>query len=116
MGGRGPNVLWSFNGFAISALASRLSGTLGRHVIDRSGITDKFVYKFEFHPDENTPGIRWPPEREADTSAPQAASIFTALEEQLGLKIESTRAPRGFLVIDHVERPTTNGGVAFLRR
>ncbi len=115
-GGRGPNTVWSFTGFPLSSLAGRLSPTLGRHVIDRTGITDSFIFRLTFHPDENTPGIVWPPERDADTSEPAAASVFTALEEQLGLKIEKTRAPRGFLVIDHVERPTSNGGAAFLRR
>ena len=115
-GGRGPNTVWTFTGFKLSAVAGRLSRTLGRHVIDRTGITDEFIIRLAFHPDENTPGIVWPPERDADTSEPAAASIFTALEEQLGLKIEKTKAPRGYLVIDHVERPTSNGGVAFLRR
>ena len=114
-GARGPNALWRFNGFPVSTLAGRLSRTVGRHVIDRTGITDKFVYALEFHPDENTPGIIWG-DRDADTSAPQAASIFTALEQQLGVKLESVKAPRGFLVIDHIERPATNGGGAVLRR
>ena len=112
MGGRGPNAVWRFAGFPVSALAGRLSGAVGRHVIDRTGIEGEFIYRLEFHPDENTPGIRWPPERDADTSAPMAASLFTALEEQLGLKLENTRAPRGFLVIDHVERPTPDRGPA----
>lgn len=112
MGGRGPNTVWTFGGFKISSLASRLSGTLGRHVIDQTSITGEFIIRFEFHPDENTPGIRWPAEREADTSAPQAASIFTALEQQLGLKIEKTRGPRGFLVIDSIERPTPDAPFA----
>jgi len=39
---------------------------------------------------------------------PRAATIFTALEEQLGLKLEPTKAPRGFIVIDHVERLSPN--------
>jgi hypothetical protein len=62
--------------------------------------------RLEFHPDDNTPGIVRPPERDADKSAPQAASIFTALEQQLGLKLEKTKGPRGFIVIDHIEKPT----------
>jgi uncharacterized protein (TIGR03435 family) len=111
----GPNAVWSFNGFPISSLAGRLSRTVGRHVIDRTGIEGQYIYRFEFHPDENTPGIIWG-DRDADTSVPQGASIFTALEQQLGLKLESVKAPRGFLVIDHIERPTANGGAAVLRR
>ena len=109
-GARGPNAVWTFGGFKLSAVAGRLHRTLGRHVIDRTGVNDLFVMRLEFHPDENTPGIMWSPERDEDTSAPIGASIFTALEQQLGLKLEPTKAPRGFLVIDHIERPSANGG------
>jgi len=104
----GPNSVWTFGGFEIATLAGRLSATLDRHVIDRTGVTGEFIMRLEFHPDENTPRITWPPERDADTSVPQAASIFTALDQQLGLKLEKTKAPTGFIVIDHVERPSPN--------
>jgi uncharacterized protein (TIGR03435 family) len=103
--GRGSNLIWTFGGFDLSALAGRLSRTVGLHVIDKTGITGEFIMRLEFHPDDNTPGIVRPPERDADKSAPQAASIFTALEQQLGLKLEKTRAARGFIVIDHIDRP-----------
>jgi uncharacterized protein (TIGR03435 family) len=106
-GANGPNAVWRFTGFKMSSLAMRLSHALGRHVIERTGLSDKYIIRFEFHPDDATPGINWG-ERDLDTSAPQAASIFTALEQQLGLKVESIRGPRGYLVIDHVERPTPN--------
>jgi uncharacterized protein (TIGR03435 family) len=103
-GQNGPNAVWTFTGFEVAAVASRLSRTLDRHVIDQTGITGDFIMRLEFHPDENTPGIVWPADHEADETTPRAASIFTALEQQLGLKIEKARAPRGFLVIDRVER------------
>jgi uncharacterized protein (TIGR03435 family) len=108
----GPNMVWTFGGGTVSELAGRLSRPVGLHVIDKTGITDDFVIRLEFHPDENTPGIVWPVERDADTSAPQAATIFTALEQQLGLKVEKTKGPRGFIVIDHIERPTPDGPAA----
>jgi uncharacterized protein (TIGR03435 family) len=113
---RGPNTVWTFASFKLSALAGRLSRTVGRHVIDQTGISDEFLIRLEFHPDENTPGIVWPGERDADTTAPQAASIFTALEQQLGLKLEKTKAPRGFMVIDQIERPSPNSGGAIQGR
>ena len=113
---RGPNTVWTFANFKVSALAGRLSRTVGRHVIDQTAIGDDFIMRLEFHPDENTPGIVWPAERDADTTAPQAASIFTALEQQLGLKLEKTKAPRGFLVIDQIERPSPNSGGAIQGR
>jgi uncharacterized protein (TIGR03435 family) len=105
--------VWTFVKMHVSALAARLSSTLSRHVIDQTGLTREFIIRLEFHPDDLTPGIKWPPEREADTSVPQAAPIFTALEQQLGLKIERTRGPRGFLVIDHIERPAPDAPALF---
>ena len=45
--------------------------------------------------------LEWSP----DQSVTDKPSLFTALEEQLGLKLESTRGPAPVLVIDHVERP-----------
>ena len=101
MGGNGPNVVWKFTGFQLRALAARLSSALGSYVIDRTGVTDEFILRFEFHPDESTPGIHWV-DRDGDASVPDAAAVFTALEQQVGVKLEKTRGPRGFLVIDHV--------------
>jgi uncharacterized protein (TIGR03435 family) len=99
----GPNALWTLVGFELRSLAARLARPVGRPVIDRTGITNKFIIRLEFHPDEGTPGITW---EDQDDSVPRAASIFTALEQQLGLKLVPIRGPRGFIVIDHVERPT----------
>jgi len=101
----GPNTVWTYGGMPVSALASMLSSTLDRHVIDRTGLTDKFVIRLEFSSDENTPrlvqrDIDYPP-----NPGPRGPGILTALD-QLGLKIEAVKAPRGYLVIDHVERPT----------
>jgi bla regulator protein blaR1 len=103
-GANGPNAVWRMTGFPVSLLAGRLSGTLGRHVVDRTELTEKYIIRLEFHPDDATPGINWV-DQGADGSIPRAASIFTALDQQLGLKVESIRGPRGYLVIDHVERP-----------
>ena len=68
----------------------RSCGAAGRVVIDRTGLTR--IFDFE---------LRWAQDP-TDTTRP---SIFTALQEQLGLKLESTRGPVDVLVIDHVERP-----------
>ena len=69
-----------------------------RRVVDRSGLTGLFDIELEFTPPRGT-----------DAPAGDAGvSIFTALREQLGLRLESARGPAEFLVIDSVERPTEN--------
>ena len=78
-------------------------------VFDRTSNTDKFNVVLEFVLDENTPGPRFlTPAPAQPSDVPLAATIFTALEEQLGLKLEPAKAPREFIVIDRVERPSPN--------
>jgi uncharacterized protein (TIGR03435 family) len=74
-----------------------LGGVLGRPVLDRTGFTGSFKVLLEFAP--VAPG------GDTDSTKP---SIFTALEEQLGLRLESEKGTEEVLVIDHVERPSAN--------
>jgi uncharacterized protein (TIGR03435 family) len=74
---------------------------LDRPVVNKTGITGRFDFHLEFALDEITGGGA----TAAETVGP---SIFTALEQQLGLKLEPAKAPGDFLVIDHVERPSAN--------
>jgi uncharacterized protein (TIGR03435 family) len=82
---------------------------LDRPVIDKTGVAGKFNFRVEFVPDEAAPGFRSaggdPVAAPPDTAGP---SIFTALQQQLGLKLERTTGPVELLVIDHVERPSEN--------
>jgi uncharacterized protein (TIGR03435 family) len=110
-GGRnGPNQVIIGGGIPIESLLLPLGLRLGGvRVMDRTGVTDSFNYVLEFVLDENTPGLGPAipdPGSERDVSA--ASTIFTALEEQLGLKLEQARAPREFIVIDRIERPSPN--------
>jgi uncharacterized protein (TIGR03435 family) len=109
MGGRnGPNRVNDSVG-TLRWLALGLSSTMDRHVIDKTGVTDVFRIHLEYMPDENTP------ERFLNTDAaagpasdiPPGPSIFTALE-QMGLKLVPAKGPRGYIVIDHVDRPSEN--------
>jgi bla regulator protein BlaR1 len=103
----GPNEVIVAGGSALGSL-SLLGGYVGAQVLDKTGITDKFNFVLEFVIDENTPGQVF---RKRDTELsdiPRGANIFTALQEQLGLRLEPVRAPREFLVIDHVERLSPN--------
>jgi uncharacterized protein (TIGR03435 family) len=88
-------------------LAAALSGRVDRPVIDRTGLTGNFDIVLEWTPDPGTPVM--PGRSESSPSpapAPDAVSIFTALQEQLGLRLASTRGPVEVVVIDSVERPS----------
>jgi len=88
----------------LGQLAASLSRVVERLVVDRTGRDGRFDFDLEFTPPE---GVRNPSESPDLLPAdPDAPSIFTALEEQLGLKLDSTKGPVEVLVIDHVERPT----------
>jgi uncharacterized protein (TIGR03435 family) len=82
-------------------LAGSLSFFVGRPVLDKTGLTGKYDIE-----------LQWTPERvQLQSPAPSeesSPSIFTALQEQLGLKLESAKGPMKTLVIDHVERPSEN--------
>lgn len=73
---------------SLGPLANRLSSLVGRHVVDRTGLTGTFDFD-----------LTWAADAAPDSVGP---SIFTALQEQLGLKLESARGPIDVLVIDQV--------------
>ncbi len=90
-------------GNSIQQLTSILGVMLGRTVIDKSGLTGMYDIELTFTPEQRIPGIDLPPPDD-----PNAPSIYTALREQLGLKLESQKDLEEVLVIDHVERPSEN--------
>jgi uncharacterized protein (TIGR03435 family) len=87
----------------MSQLAVALSRILGIPVIDRTGLEGRFNLKMDFAPDSVQPGKTAPDLPENETSP----SIFTAIQ-QLGLKLDSEKAPLEILVIDRAEKPTEN--------
>ena len=91
-------------GTSMGTLARSLAGQVGRLVVDRTGLMGGFDFDLEFTPDPAAAGGQ-PPAAGGDANAP---SLFTALEEQLGLKLVPQRGPVEMLVIDRVERPTEN--------
>ena len=94
------------SGATVEMLATALANQLGRPVLDRTGLKGQFDFKLEWAPDAaqaSPPGVDAP--TPAGTSGP---SVFTAVQEQLGLKLESSKGPVEMLVIDHVERPSEN--------
>jgi uncharacterized protein (TIGR03435 family) len=103
---KGPNVTVEARALSIDDFIKlSLSHRVDRTVINKTGITGLFDYHLEYAPDEATPGFR--PEA-GDPSDPAGQSIFTALQQQLGLKLDPAKGPGEFLVIDRVERPSEN--------
>jgi uncharacterized protein (TIGR03435 family) len=84
------------------ALASLLSRMTARLVQDRTGVSGEFRFTLRWTPDD----FQRPDPLGRSPVNPEAPSLFTALQEQLGLKLESTRAPVDVVVIDDVQRPT----------
>jgi uncharacterized protein (TIGR03435 family) len=90
--------------------ASLTSFVMGRKVFDRTGIAGSFAIHLEYAPDENTHCLEPAQFCDVDPNSaiPPAATIFTALERQLGLKLEPIKGPQEHIVIDSVERPSEN--------
>lgn len=80
-------------------LAKQLASAVGRPVVDRTGLTGSYDFQLSWSSDDVSTAL---------SGRERPPSIFTALQEQLGLKLESTRGPVELLVIDHAEKPTPN--------
>ena len=78
----------------VGRLVEILSGQTSSLVINDTGLSGEYDFTLEWAPDQN-----------ADATGP---SLFTALQEQLGLRLESTRKPMPVVVIDRIERPSEN--------
>ena len=82
---------------SLSLLANLLSSQgLGHTVVDKTGLTESYDIT-----------LQWSPEDIASSDA-SLPSLFTALQEQLGLKLEYNKNPIDVIVIDHIERPSAN--------
>lgn len=96
----GPGMV-NFQDMPMSAFVAQLGYAVGREVIDKTALTGKYDLE-----------LRWTPDNSPATSETEKAdappNIFTALQEQLGLKLEASKGPVQTLVIDHVEMPSAN--------
>ena len=91
------------NGVFMAGIAAGLFQVVDRLVIDRTQLTGRFDFEVRY---AEAPGIGQPADRPA--ANPDAPSIFVAVQEQLGLKLEATRAPIDVVVVDSVRRPSAN--------
>ena len=96
----------SGRGLPLRAFLPYLSFASGRRVIDRTGLTGAFDIDLQFVPDPTLTGA--PPGAGPAPALPDGPTLFTALSEQLGLKLEGGRENVPVVVIDSAERPTEN--------
>ena len=104
----------SANGLTVTELATMgLTRYVGGPVVDRTGLAGPFDWTLVWTPDnlpQRAPGT--PADQPIKVNGiaidPNGPSLFAALQEQLGLKLESTKGPVDVLVIDHAERPAAN--------
>jgi uncharacterized protein (TIGR03435 family) len=100
----------SGQGVPLEYLVQQLSSQFGLPVQDKTGLTGSYDFTLEWTPENRRAPLLDDPENtsQPDEVALAAPSLSTALEEQLGLRLEVQNGPVEMLVIDHVERPTEN--------
>ena len=92
-------------------VAMIMQGTLDRPVVDQTGLKDRYDFQLKWTPDESQYGGRVPPPNSGDNGAAAADApppLFTAIQEQLGLKLDAMKAPAKVMVIDSVQKPSAN--------
>jgi uncharacterized protein (TIGR03435 family) len=111
--GEGPSIMGEPGGLTCQKVSMKLfaemvlSRTMGRSVVDATGLDGEYDFKLKFSPDEQQP-------RTADPNTPPVAAdpastaLVVAVQEQLGLKLESRRGPVEVLIIDRAEKPSEN--------
>jgi uncharacterized protein (TIGR03435 family) len=87
-------------GVTIDILTRMITSATGRPIINRTGLNGYFDVTLRFQ--------RFPPRAATEPNPDAAPLVFTALPEQLGLRLESSKTQGQILVIDHIERPTEN--------
>jgi bla regulator protein blaR1 len=96
----------TIGGAPLFQIANAIANFIGRTVVDKTGLSGNYDANLTWTPDQmpqRPPGAPEPPPID-----PNGPSIFTALQEQLGLKLDSQKGPVAVLVIDRVERPKEN--------
>jgi uncharacterized protein (TIGR03435 family) len=105
---RGLGVLPASNATMQDFAGLLQSAVLDRPVVDQTGLTGRFDFTLNWTPDEAQfvgMGIKVPPPSDKPDAPP---GLFTAVQEQLGLRLDATKAPVDVLILDHVEKPSAN--------
>jgi uncharacterized protein (TIGR03435 family) len=98
----------TFQSTPISFLVTLLTELTGRKVLDETGLKGNYDFSLQWMPDRVSQQPVAPPRDGVSPQEFSGPSLFSAVQEQLGLKLTPTKGPVEVLVIDHVERPTEN--------
>jgi uncharacterized protein (TIGR03435 family) len=93
----------SGTGIEFDSLAFSLSNEVGRIILNKTGLTGEYNIDLKWQPDSMATGSA-----NSSSADPPLPDLFTALQEQLGLKLEPAKGPVDVYVIDHVEKPSEN--------
>jgi uncharacterized protein (TIGR03435 family) len=93
------------SGVGTDRIAMLLTAPTGRMVIDKTGLTGVYDFTLDWTQDSNTAGAQ---PTSATTDTPNGPTIFTAVEEQLGLHLQPAKAPVPVMVIDRIDQPAEN--------
>jgi uncharacterized protein (TIGR03435 family) len=111
----GEKGMLTFRGLPITFLVGILSQQLGQTVVDKTGLTGKYDFSWQFVPSAamirqfgGTPDGGSGGNSTGIPADPDGTDLFTAVQEQLGLKLESGKGPVEIIVIDHIEKPSDN--------
>jgi uncharacterized protein (TIGR03435 family) len=105
-GKNGPNEALALGRQTMKGVARMLSVHTDRMILDKTGVEGRFNLYLEFAADDRFRDPLFFKPRGAEAAGPPTApNVFTALQEQWGLKLEPAKGPRGFIVIDRIERP-----------
>jgi uncharacterized protein (TIGR03435 family) len=95
-------------GVPMEGVATALSRILGRPVTNQTGLTGKFDVNVQYTPDENQMANLTPPGMKPPPPEGSGPSLFTAIQEQLGLRLESQKGPVEIFIVDGAQKATEN--------
>ena len=107
-GRNASGMIMNFHNSPMSQFTAVLQNSTDRPVVDQSGLTGRYDFTLNFTPDAAMAALLGGPPAPAGDNPDAAPDLFAAFQQQLGLKLEQTRAPVDVMVIDKVERPSEN--------